>query len=161
MANSRPSQRLIRPWQAIYVAVVPIPVSALPSLMRLKPLPKDKTMLPNIDYSELPRALQHILNRDNPDVPATPSRRSFLKMAGISGFALGAFPGMVLAQSTNAAKPLGPTQQPSAFVEIAADGTVTVTINRLDFGQAVQTSMPTGPRSIASMEIATAPMWIR
>ena len=99
-------------------------------------------MLPNIDYSELPRALQEMINRDNPDVPQAPSRRSFLKLAGISGFALGAFPGLVLAQTANAAKPLTPTQQPSAFVEIAADGAVTVTINRLDFGQGVQTALP-------------------
>ena len=74
-------------------------------------------MLPNIDYSELPRALQHILNRDNPDVPATPSRRHFLKLAGIGGFALGAFPALSMAQAaSDAAKPLSPTQQPSAFV---------------------------------------------
>ena len=100
-------------------------------------------MLPNIDYSELPRALQHILNRDNPDVPATPSRRHFLKLAGIGGFALGAFPALSMAQAaSDAAKPLSPTQQPSAFVEITADGAVTVTINRLDFGQGVQTALP-------------------
>ncbi len=100
-------------------------------------------MLPNINYSELPRALQHILDRDNNDVPSAPSRRSFLKLAGISGFALGAFPGLVLAQNaTEATKPLGPTQLPSAFVEIAANGEVTITINRLDFGQGVQTALP-------------------
>lgn len=100
-------------------------------------------MLPNINYSELPRALQHILDRENGDVPSAPSRRSFLKLAGISGFALGAFPGLVLAQNaTQAAKPLGPTQLPSAFVEIAANGEVTITINRLDFGQGVQTALP-------------------
>ena len=37
---------------------------------------------------------------------------------------------------------LKPTQQPSAFVRIDRDGTVTVTINRLDFGQGVQTGLP-------------------
>ncbi|MFZ6687552.1 molybdopterin cofactor-binding domain-containing protein [Undibacterium sp. SXout11W] len=100
-------------------------------------------MLPNMNYSELPRALQHILDRDNNNVPSEPSRRSFLKLAGISGFALCAFPGLVLAQNaTVATKPLGPTQLPSAFVEIAANGEVTITINRLDFGQGVQTALP-------------------
>ncbi|MEB0139748.1 MULTISPECIES: xanthine dehydrogenase family protein molybdopterin-binding subunit [unclassified Undibacterium] len=97
-------------------------------------------MLPHIDYSELPRALQHLLARDQAAPPA-PSRRNFLKLAAVSGFALGAFPGLALAQSTDK-KPLGPTQQPSAFVEIAANGAVTVTINRLDFGQGVQTALP-------------------
>jgi isoquinoline 1-oxidoreductase beta subunit len=37
---------------------------------------------------------------------------------------------------------LKPFEQPSAFVRIDADGTVTVTINRLDFGQGVQTGLP-------------------
>ena len=70
-------------------------------------------------------------------------RRSFLKLgalSGISGFALGAFPLGALAQ--DAAKPAGLTawQQPSAFVQIAVDGTTT--INRLDFGHGVQTALP-------------------
>ena len=60
----------------------------------------------------------------------------------MSGFALGAFPLATLAQ--DAAKPAGlkPIQQPSAFVHIDKDGTTTITINRLDFGQGVQTSLP-------------------
>jgi isoquinoline 1-oxidoreductase beta subunit len=37
---------------------------------------------------------------------------------------------------------LKPTQQPSAFVQIAPNGEVTVTINRLEFGQGVQTGLP-------------------
>ena len=41
-----------------------------------------------------------------------------------------------------AASALKPTQQPSAFVQIAANGEVTVTINRLEFGQGVQTALP-------------------
>ena len=40
------------------------------------------------------------------------------------------------------ASALKPTQQPSAFVQIAANGEVTVTINRLEFGQGVQTALP-------------------
>jgi len=70
-------------------------------------------------------------------------RRSFLKLTVASGFALGAFPLGATAQQ-DAAKPAGlkPLQQPSAFVHIAKDGTTTVTINRLDFGQGVQTALP-------------------
>ena len=48
-------------------------------------------MLPNIDYSELPRALQHMLERDQTATRTLP-RRSFLKLAGATGLALGAFP---------------------------------------------------------------------
>ncbi len=70
------------------------------------------------------------------------ARRSFLKVATAGGFALGAFP--LLSTAQDAAKPAGlkPTQQPSAFVRIDKDGTTTVTINRLDFGQGVQTGLP-------------------
>ncbi len=73
-------------------------------------------------------------------------RRSFLKLASASGFSLGVFP--VLAQAHSTASPaaavsnLKPTQQPSAFVSIARDGAVMVTLNRLDFGQGVQTGLP-------------------
>ncbi len=69
----------------------------------------------------------------------TVPRRQFLKVVGVSGFALGMFPATALAAD---APGLKPTQQPSAFVRIAADGTVTVVINRLDFGQGVQTALP-------------------
>jgi isoquinoline 1-oxidoreductase beta subunit len=96
-------------------------------------------MLPNFDRSEMPRALQHLMARRQPKAAATLSRRSFLKLAGASGFALGAFPHLAAAQSSGALKP---TQQPSAFVQIAANGEVTVTINRLEFGQGVQTGLP-------------------
>ena len=102
-------------------------------------------MLPNIDYHELPRALQHMLDRDRPDEAATLPRRSFLKLAGAGGLALGTFPHLATAQAnggSQAASALKPTQQPSAFVQIAPNGEVTVTINRLEFGQGVQTALP-------------------
>ena len=67
-------------------------------------------------------------------------RRTFLKVATASGFALGAFPLAACAQAP--ADALKPTQQPSAFVRIERDGAVIVTINRLDFGQGVQTGLP-------------------
>jgi isoquinoline 1-oxidoreductase beta subunit len=71
------------------------------------------------------------------DLTALP-RRTFLKIAGVGGLALGAWPLAAGAKTEG----LKPTQQPSAFVQIDRDGTVTVTINRLDFGQGVQTGLP-------------------
>ncbi len=104
---------------------------------------------------ELPKNLQAMLARErkadaNADATAGSAaglpRRHFLKMAGISGFsgfALGAFPLGALAQGAAApASGLKPYEQPAAFVQIAKDGTTTVTINRLDFGQGVQTALP-------------------
>jgi isoquinoline 1-oxidoreductase beta subunit len=100
-------------------------------------------MLPvSFDTNDLPRALQRLMaDAQAGDQPAVPARRSFLKMAGIGGLALGAFPPLANAQAQPAAA-LKPTQQPSAFVQIAANGEVTVTINRLEFGQGVQTGLP-------------------
>lgn len=74
-------------------------------------------------------------------------RRSFLKMAAGSGFALGLYPLVQAAEGGAAvaaamAGELKPSQQPGAFVRVAADGTVTVMVNRLDFGQGVHTALP-------------------
>lgn len=101
-------------------------------------------MLNDIFTQELPRSLQHILERDQADGAFTLPRRSFLKIVGIGGLALGAFPHLALAQeATNGdVALLKPSQQPSAFVQIASSGEVTVTINRLEFGQGVQTGLP-------------------
>lgn len=98
---------------------------------------------------DLPKALQAMLARDrdagraDAGTTALP-RRSFLKLSVASGFALGAFPLVGTAQGTAGAAATGlkPHEQPSAFVQIARDGTTTVTINRLDFGQGVQTALP-------------------
>ncbi|HWW69959.1 MAG TPA: molybdopterin cofactor-binding domain-containing protein, partial [Duganella sp.] len=105
-------------------------------------------MLPTpVDSNELPRILQRLMAASQPqpeDTAALP-RRSFLKLAGVGGLALGAFPHMAMAQATGkqaAASALKPTQQPSAFVQIAPNGEVTVTHNRLEFGQGVQTGLP-------------------
>jgi isoquinoline 1-oxidoreductase beta subunit len=96
-------------------------------------------MSPDVDRLELPRALQHLLARGRTDGITPLSRRSFLKLTGAGGLALGAFPLAATAQATGALKP---TQQPSAFVQIAPNGEVTVAINRLEFGQGVQTGLP-------------------
>lgn len=106
-------------------------------------------MLHTIDPRELPLempgALRHLLERSQPEAPAPLARRSFLKLAGAGGLALGAFPHLAMAQADGAAQAasaLKPTEQPSAFVQIAPNGEVTVTINRLEFGQGVQTALP-------------------
>ncbi|MDD2546737.1 MAG: xanthine dehydrogenase family protein molybdopterin-binding subunit [Burkholderiaceae bacterium] len=90
---------------------------------------------------EMPRALQHLLQREPSDAPTALPRRSFLKLAGASGLALGAFPHLATAQGS-AASGLKPTEQPSAFVQIAPNGEITVTLNRLEFGQGVETGLP-------------------
>ncbi len=102
-------------------------------------------MLSHIDPREMPRALQHILAQSQPESTAALPRRSFLKLAGAGGLTLGAFPLLSVGSAAQAAAPdasLKPTQQPSAFVQIAPNGEVTVTINRLEFGQGVQTALP-------------------
>ncbi len=93
---------------------------------------------------DLPRALQNLHERDPIAMPAALARRSFLKIIGIGGLALGAFPQALLAKDaeTTAEKALKPNQQPSAFLHISPEGEVTVTINRLEFGQGVQTGLP-------------------
>jgi len=98
-------------------------------------------MLPNFDHSEMPRALQHMADRERSEAQLTLPRRSFLKLAGAGGLALGAFPPLAMAAEP-ASSGLKPTQQPSAFVQIAPSGEVTVVINRLEFGQGVQTGLP-------------------
>ncbi|MFZ6713120.1 molybdopterin cofactor-binding domain-containing protein [Undibacterium sp. TC9W] len=95
--------------------------------------------------NELPRHLQSLLQSTSPETSAAGlSRRSFLKMATAGGFALGCYPMLAIGQDAAAKAPAGlkPTEQPGAFVQIAKDGTVTVTINRLEFGQGVQTALP-------------------
>lgn len=94
-------------------------------------------------FDEVPRALQHLLEHDRTEAPTALPRRSFLKLAGAAGLALGAFPHLASAQGTGTATSgLKPTEQPSAFVQIAPSGEVTVTINRLEFGQGVETGLP-------------------
>ncbi|MBI2747383.1 MAG: xanthine dehydrogenase family protein molybdopterin-binding subunit [Burkholderiales bacterium] len=98
-------------------------------------------MLPTTLAQDMPRALQHLLARDEPTNMSALPRRSFLKLAGAGGLALGVYPGLATAQPAATAG-LKPTEQPSAFVQIATNGEVTVTVNRLDFGQGVQTALP-------------------
>ena len=111
--------------------------------------------------NELPKGLQTLIERAHSatkKIALTETtdglpRRSFLKMSAAGGFALGIFPATAMAQmaadpamaGASAAKapaPLKAFEQPSAFVRIDKDGMVTVTVNRLEFGQGVFTAMP-------------------
>ena len=106
-------------------------------------------MRPMFQYlsGELPTALA-----EAPESSAAPGegglgRRVFLKLGLAAGFALYAAPGgaqdaSVGGSAPGAPEPLKPFQQPSAFVAIDADGVVTVTIGKIDFGQGVQTALP-------------------
>ncbi len=67
-------------------------------------------------------------------------RRTFLKLSFGTGFALCAYP--LGAQTGTGGEPPKPPVPPSAFVGIDADGIVTVTIGKLEFGQGVQTALP-------------------
>ncbi len=75
---------------------------------------------------------------------AAVDRRVFLKISVASGFALGAYAGLssVAQGQTSAATGLKSNQQPNAFLHISEDGTITVQVNRLDFGQGVSTGLP-------------------
>ncbi|WP_066270845.1 xanthine dehydrogenase family protein molybdopterin-binding subunit [Hydrogenophaga palleronii] len=99
--------------------------------------------------AHLPPAIAHRLEAHEADDGAADgiARRSFLKIATASGFALGAFPLLAAepqgAPAAAAAAPAGlkADQQPAAFVKIARDGSVTVTVNRLEFGQGTHTGL--------------------
>lgn len=76
-----------------------------------------------------------------PEAPATLSRRSFLKLSSLAGggFALG-IAGLESAQAQQAGAKLA--TPPQAFLTIAPDNTVTIAVNRLEFGQGVHTALP-------------------
>ena len=101
-------------------------------------------MMNDAALRELPRALQHLLEREAPASAATAplARRQFLKLAGAGGLALGAWPVLAADAPADAAQGLKPFERPDAFVQIAPNGTVTVTVNRLEFGQGVHTALP-------------------
>ena len=73
---------------------------------------------------------------------AVSSRRGFLKAgaAATGGLVLGFFlPGASRFAQAAEAKPV---YAPNAFLRVAPDNTITVIVNRLEFGQGVQTSLP-------------------
>jgi isoquinoline 1-oxidoreductase beta subunit len=72
------------------------------------------------------------------------SRRSFLKASAVAGSGL--VLGFVITGGGRFARaaetPAKPVYQPNAFLKIAPDNTVTVQVNRLEFGQGVHTALP-------------------
>jgi isoquinoline 1-oxidoreductase beta subunit len=71
------------------------------------------------------------------------SRRGFMKGGAVvgGGLVLGFFmPGA--GRFANAQQPPAKVYEPNAFLHIAPDNSVTVQVNRLEFGQGVQTSLP-------------------
>ncbi|HEY0818322.1 MAG TPA: molybdopterin cofactor-binding domain-containing protein, partial [Rhizobacter sp.] len=88
-----------------------------------------------------------LISRAGAAQAASVGRRRFLKLGAGAGFALGVYVAhdeAAAQASSSASAPAGlkPTEQPSAFVRIDTDGTVTVQVNRLEFGQGVLTSLP-------------------
>jgi isoquinoline 1-oxidoreductase subunit beta len=74
--------------------------------------------------------------------PRSIARRNFMVTAvgGVIGLAFA--PVINLAQQKNPPKPgQRPTEQPSAFVTITPNGTVTVLCNRMDMGQGIETAL--------------------
>lgn len=78
---------------------------------------------------------------DAPVQPAAVSRRAFLKTAASAGLVLGFYlPGG--GRGARAAAAAAPPSAPNAFLHIAPDNSVTVAVNRLEFGQGVHTALP-------------------
>jgi len=71
------------------------------------------------------------------------SRRGFMKAGAVAGggLVLGFFM-PAAGRFANAQQPPAKVYEPNAFLHIAPDSTVTVQVNRLEFGQGVQTSLP-------------------
>ena len=85
--------------------------------------------------------IDHLMNA----APASaPSRRRFLTLSvgGLTGLALAPFaPLGALAQAPKKAPGQNATEQPAAFVHIAADGKTTILCNRMDMGQGIETAL--------------------
>lgn len=90
---------------------------------------------------------QQLIKRlgNNYEAVATPplTRRHFIKLTGFSGLAIGVAPLVAAEGEATDEQPKGltPAQQPAEFLHIAQDGTVTIQINRLEFGQGSHTGL--------------------
>jgi isoquinoline 1-oxidoreductase beta subunit len=86
------------------------------------------------------------------------SRREFVKAgAALSGLIVALQLPAYARTATGALARLGPTLSPSAFLEIAADGTVTFRLSKCEMGQGVRATLP----MIVAEELDVAPESIR
>jgi isoquinoline 1-oxidoreductase beta subunit len=82
--------------------------------------------------------MQPALKREN---DLSLNRRSFLQVT--TAAAGGLLVSLYLSRITSAQQPPAPkVYPPDAFIHIATDGKIKITVNRLEFGQGVQTSLP-------------------
>jgi len=82
--------------------------------------------------------MQPALKREN---DLSLNRRSFLQVT--TAAAGGLLVSLYLPRITSAQQPPAPkVYPPDAFIHIATDGKINITVNRLEFGQGVQTSLP-------------------
>jgi len=82
--------------------------------------------------------MQSTLKREN---DLTLNRRSFLQVT--TAATGGLLVSLYLPRVTSAQQPSPPkVYPPDAFIHIATDGKIKITVNRLEFGQGVQTSLP-------------------
>jgi isoquinoline 1-oxidoreductase beta subunit len=82
--------------------------------------------------------VQPALKREN---DLTLNRRSFIQVT--TAAAGGLLVSLYLPSITSAQQPPAPkVYPPAAFINIATDGKINITVNRLEFGQGVQTSLP-------------------
>jgi len=76
------------------------------------------------------------------NTPKTPSRRDFLKVSAVASSGLVIGFNLILGNKIAAAQAAPDLNQPNAFLRIARDGSVTVQVKHLEFGQGVLTSLP-------------------
>jgi CO/xanthine dehydrogenase Mo-binding subunit len=85
-----------------------------------------------------------IFDRLNDDAPPSPSRREFLTVGAAlgGGLLIGVGIGAVPETAEAAPNPAAPTFAPNAFVRIAPNGAVTLTVAYVEMGQGTYTSIP-------------------
>ena len=86
-------------------------------------------------------SIDHVLQRSLSPAPQPISRRRFVTMSVGGSVGLVLLPSVLAQQKADVPPGQKPTEQPSAFVTIAPDGTTTVLCNRMDMGQGIETAL--------------------
>ncbi|HSW22393.1 MAG TPA: molybdopterin cofactor-binding domain-containing protein, partial [Burkholderiaceae bacterium] len=84
--------------------------------------------------------IHHLLQSATASPPIV-TRRRFVTMSVGGSVGLALLPWAAAQQKADVAPGQKPTEQPSAFVSIAPDGTTTVICNRMDMGQGIETAL--------------------